>query len=154
MYYNYIPKQMRCKGMKPNKKALVAVSIVIYVFLIFLIGMAVALPGLVTWYVETMGRKQTLPTIIMVTCYPCVPFAFFTLLKVRKLISNLLKDEIFTAANADIFKRIAVYCLCISVITFVAGFFYLPFFIVFAGTGFFSLAAIIFNGIINAGITE
>lgn len=140
--------------MKLNKKALIAANIVTYIFLIFLIGMAIALPSLVTWYVETMGRKQTLPTIIMVTCYPCVPFALFTLLKVRKLISNLLNQEIFTPNNAEIFKKISAYCLCISVITFFAGFFYLPFFIVFAGTCFFALAAIIFKGIIQAGINE
>lgn len=138
--------------MKANKKALTAASIVTYIFIIFLIAMAVALPGLVTWYVETMGRKQTLPTIIMITCYPCVPFALFTLLKVRKLISNLLNQEIFTASNAEIFKKISVYCLCISAITFAAGFFYMPFFIVFAGTGFFALASSIFKSIIEAGM--
>ena len=34
--------------MKHNKKALIAAYIVTYIFLIFLIGMAIALPSLVT----------------------------------------------------------------------------------------------------------
>ena len=135
--------------MEINKKALKTTLIITYIFIVFLIFLAIALPWLVTWYVETMGRKQTLPTIIMLTCYPCVPFAFLTLVNLRKIILNMLKEKVFVNENSKAFKKISVYCMCISVITFVAGFFYLPFFIVFLGTGFFSAATVVFKNIID-----
>lgn len=140
--------------MKTNKKILIAALIVTYIFIVFLIGITFALPWLVTWYVETMGREQTLPTIIMLACYPCVPFAFFILTNTRKLIKNLIKDEVFTEDNAEILRKISILCLCISGITLIGTFFYMPFFIVFLGTGFFSLAATIIRNIIQIGTKE
>lgn len=106
---------------------------------------AVALPWAVTWYVETMGRSQKLPAIIMVTCYPCLPFAAGILLYLRRIIKNILVDDLFHLDNMIYFNRIALFCIVISVITLIAGRFYLPFLIVGVAFAFFAFLTFVFK---------
>ena len=87
------------------------------IFILVLIVCVVALPWAVTWYVEIMGRSQKLPAIIMVTCYPCVPFAAAILLYIRRIIKNISTDMLFHLDNVIYFKRISLFCLVISLIT-------------------------------------
>ncbi len=128
-----------------NKKALNIAYFSTHLFLFLLAVCTVALPWMVTWYVETMGRSQKLPTVIMVTCYPCVPFAGMVLLSLRRLIKNIIKGELFTRDSVKSFERISLFCLVIAAITVVAGNFYLPFFIVGVAFAFFSLLIYIFK---------
>ncbi len=116
-------------------------------FTLILIICTVALPWAVTWYVETMGRSQKLPAIIMVTCYPCVPFAAAILLYLKRIIKNISADKLFHLDNVIYFKRIAFFCLMISLITLIAGRFYLPFFIMGISFGFFSFMVYVLKAI-------
>ena len=122
-----------------NAKCLKLSVIVTNVFLIILLLFTIFLPILVTWYVETMQRPASLPTTILVTCYPCVPFAGACLLLVRKLLKNALAGKFFSKESIGCFKRLSFCCVTISVITIIAGKFYLPFFIVGATFAFLSL---------------
>ncbi len=117
------------------------------IFILLLIICAVALPWGVTWYVETMGRSQKLPAIIMVTCYPCVPFAGAILLYIRRIIKNILTDMLFHLDNVIYFKRISLFCLIIALITLIGGRFYLPFFIVGIAFGFFAFATYVYMAV-------
>ncbi len=121
-----------------EKKALTITIWLINIFTVILAVCTVALPWAVTWYVETMGRSQTLPAIIMVTCYPCVPFAGGILFYLRRIIKGISRDMLFHLSNIIYFNRIALFCLVISIITLIAGKFYLPFLIV--GVAFFFFA--------------
>ncbi len=115
------------------------------IFILLLAICAVALPWAVTWYVETMGRSQKLPAIIMVTCYPCVPFAGGILLYLRRIIKNISADMLFHLDNVIYFKRISLFCLIISVITLIAGRFYLPFLIVGIAFAFFAFLTYVYK---------
>ncbi len=130
-----------------NKKALKIAHWLTDVFIVLLVVCAIALPWLVTWYVETMGRNPKLPTIIMVTCYPCVPFTGALLLSLRKLLKNIYKGELFSDYSVKCFTRISLFCLIIAVITILAGKFYMPFFIVGTTFAFFSLLIYVFKTI-------
>ena len=125
-----------------NKKVLKTALWLTTLFALLLCVFAIALPWAVTWYVEKMGRSQTLPAIIMVTCYPCVPFAAGILLYLRRIIKSIIKEMVFQLDNVVYFNRIAIFCLAISIITFIGGKFYLPFLIV--GTTFAFLAFLTF----------
>lgn len=118
--------------------------------LLLLIIFTVGLPWMVTWYVETMGRSPKLPAIIMVTCYPCVPFVAALLLNLRKLLQNISKDLLFHSNNVIYFKRITIFSIAISVITLIAGRFYLPFYIVGVSFAFFALMVFVFKTIFSA----
>lgn len=123
------------KKIDPLKLALVFT----HIFFWLIIGFAAVLPWGVTWYVETMGRSQSLPTTIMLTCYPCAPFAAATVICLRRLIKNALADNLFHKSSVRYLGFISAFCLVISVITLIAGRFYLPFYIVAGTFAFVSL---------------
>lgn len=110
-----------------------------HVFFWILIIFVIALPWGVSWYVDTMGRSQSLATTIMVTCYPCVPFAASTLICLRRLLKNVLADNLFHHSSIRYLGFISAFCLTIAVITIIAGRFYLPFYIVATTFAFLSL---------------
>lgn len=113
------------------------------IFLCILAIFTIALPWAVTWYVETMGRSQSLPTTVMVTCYPCVPFAAASLVNLKRILKSVLNGELINSENINYLFNIAVCCLIISVITLIAGGFYLPFYIV--GTTFAFVSLLLFT---------
>ncbi len=132
-----------------QNKAIKISLIITNIFILLLIIASVSLPWMVTWYVEKMGRSQQLPAVIMVTCYPCVPFAMAVLLYLRRILKNIANDKLFDTDTQIAFSRISVACLVISVITLIAGDFYLPFFIVGLAFAFFSLLVYVFKSVFS-----
>ena len=78
---------------------------VTYVFMVALLLCVIFLPMIVTWYVEVKGRDQTLPTTIMLTCYPLVPFAAIVLFSLRRLLINLLSGLVIGEQNIKMLKK-------------------------------------------------
>ncbi len=113
-----------------NNKSLRIAHIITDLFFVILIILAIALPFLVTWYVEYKGRSESLFTTILVTCYPCVPFVGASLLFLRRLIKNARNDQTFSQSSIRCLKDISACFFIIALITLVAGRFYLPFYIV------------------------
>ena len=111
---------------KFNAKILLHIT---HLFMLILAVMTLTLPFLVTWYVETMGRSPDLATVVMVTCYPCVPLGFITLLSMQRLLKSLAKGDPRNPQNLTCLNKIAVCCLVAGAVMFIAGFFYMPFFI-------------------------
>lgn len=136
-------------GFYMKKINLVKLSIVlITIFIILILIIAALLPFLVTWYVEKANRLESLATTIMVTCYPCAPFTILSLLYLRKLLKSVMSKNILSDENIKNLKYMAICCLIISVITIVAGRFYLPFFIVSATFLFLSLLIFVFRSVL------
>ena len=127
--------------MTKAQKALRLCLILTDIFICTLVILAVLLPFGVSWYVEVMHRSQSLPATIMVTCYPCAPILGIALIQLRKIIKRISSDNIFCIDNSKGFKIIAACCLVISVITLIAGRFYLPFYIVGGTFIFLALVA-------------
>ncbi len=135
--------------MDKNKSLKIAL-IITNLFFLILIALAIALPMLVTWYVEYKGKSASLPTTILVTCYPCVPFTGASLIFLKRLINNSRKNETFSPSSIRCLKNISACFFIIAVITLVAGRYYMPFYIVGATFAFlslviFSLKAIFMN---------
>ncbi len=126
-----------------NKLNSIKISIILTtIALVVLIGFAIMLPWLVTWYVQISGRNETLATTIMATCYPCAPFTAVILLSLRKILKNIRDNSFNKEKDTKLLKYMSICCLIISVITLISGKHYLPFFIVAAT--FLFLAIIIF----------
>ena len=121
-----------------NAKILLHIT---HLFILILAVMTLTLPFLVTWYVETMGRSPDLATVVMVTCYPCVPLGFITLVSMRKLLKSLATGNPRDPQNLTHLNKIATCCLAAGVVMFIAGFFYMPFFIAAAAAVTCSLFA-------------
>lgn len=131
----------------------IKVSIILTnIFLLILFFFTITLPFLVTWYADIMGRSSTLATTVMVTCYPCVPFAATILITLRKLLKTALDGNIFSNESVVYLKNIAICCIVIAVITLIGGNFYLPFLIVGATFSFLSLLLYALRGIFTEQI--
>lgn len=124
------------------------------IFLIILIGFAVMLPWLVTWYVQIAGRHESLATTMMVTCYPCAPFTAIVLLTLRKLLKNIDNKNLDKNQNAKLLKYMAISCIIIAVITLIAGHYYLPFYIVAATFLFLALIIFAFRSVVCTVFTD
>ena len=135
-----------------DNKYIKASIILTNIFLVILFLFTVTLPFLVTWYADIMGRSSTLATTVMVTCYPCVPFAATLLWKLRKLLKNALEDNLFSKSSLEHIKKIALCCIVIAVITLLGGNFYLPFLIVGATFSFLSLLLFALRSVFTAYI--
>ncbi len=135
-----------------NKNYIKISIILTNIFLAILFLFTLTLPFLVTWYAEVMKRSASLATTVMVTCYPCVPFAATILLLLKKLLKNALNKNLFSTESTDYLKKIAICCIVIAVITLIGGKFYLPFLIVGATFSFLSLLLYALRGIFAAQI--
>lgn len=131
------------KNFNPIKLAITVTT----VFLAVLIAFSVMLPWLVTWYVQIAQRHETLVTTIMVTCYPCAPFAAIILLTLRKLLKNLDIKNYNKVENSKLLKYMSISCIIIALITLIAGRYYLPFYIVAATFMFLSLIIYAFKSV-------
>lgn len=125
--------------------------------MVLLLAIVIILPFGVTWYVETMHRAQTLPATIMVTSYPCAPFVGLSLFSLRKIIKNAMSGKTVCEDTVKRLKTISVSTFIISVITLIAGRYYLPFYIVCGSFLFISVLvytarAIVINA--NGEITQ
>lgn len=116
--------------MNNYKKTVKITYLIINLSIIILFALAVALPWLVTWYVEIKHKNAGLPALVMLTCYPSFPFAVVALFSLRKLLKNILNGLVFGDNNITLLHRVTFCCLVGAGITFIAGFKYLPFFVV------------------------
>lgn len=101
----------------------------VYTAIVLLAAFAVFMPFLVQWFVEIRHKDESLATAIMLTCYPCVPFAAALLFSLRALLKNVLEGLILGDKNNKYLKIIAFCCLFAGIIMVLGGFKYMPFWI-------------------------
>ena len=88
------------------------------------------MPFMITWYVEERGGDETLPATIMLTCYPCIPFAATILISLRRLLKSVLGGLILGDKNLNLLRVTTISCFAITAITLAAGRQYKPFYII------------------------
>lgn len=133
--------------LKDYKKSAVVLLILVYILFLALILFALLLPKGAYWYTDIKHRTETLPTVLISTCYPCIPFAFLALVSLRKIAKNILDDKIFTKEMHRNFFLLGLSCLAAGLIMFVAGFYYFPFFVSSAGALISTLIIKVFSDI-------
>lgn len=134
------------------KKSINLSLFITYLFMLILVAMIFLMPWMVSWYVETMGRDENLPTFIMVAFYPCVPFCAITLWSLRNFLINVKKNEIFEQKNVRHTRVISNCCMIVALITFVGGFYYNPFYLVCLAAAFFFLNARIIANVLETEV--
>ena len=123
-----------------NTKKSVMLSLVLtYVAIALLLISMLTLPAIVTWYVEYQGRAASLATTIMLTFYPCTPFAAFAFWQMRCLLKSVLAGEVFTEKNASCLRRLSWCAYAIMGIMLISAKSYLPFFVFAVCSGFIGL---------------
>lgn len=103
--------------------------ILTYIALALLLIFTVTMPFLVQWFVEVRHKDPTLATSIMITCYPCVPFAVGLFWSLRCFLKNVLSGLVLGDKNIKLLKIMAICCFFAAVIMIAGGFRYMPFWI-------------------------
>lgn len=132
-----------------SRKSVMLSLIITYVFMVLLVIGMVVLPMLVTWYVEYKGREASLPTTIMLTLYPCSPFAATALWSLRGVFKGILEGNTFTAENVIRLKRISWCAFAVMAVMLYSGRFYLPFYVCAMCAAFIGLILRVFKNIIE-----
>lgn len=135
--------------MNDYKKSVRITLGITYALMLVLLGLAIALPWGATWYVEKMQRPADLAKVVMLTCYPCAPFAAVCLFSLRNFLRNVLKDEVVTEKNAKNLFKMSICCFTAGLIMLVAGSFYMPFYISGGSAIFCALIIKTFNDVLR-----
>lgn len=125
--------------MRKNNQSIVVSLVLCYLFLLMLVCLTVAAPYVVSWYVTYFDRPHSLITIALTAFYCTFVPAAAALLFLIRLLKNIQQDKIFTVGNTRLIANISVCCFLVAVICFVAGFFYMPFFMISAAAWFMGI---------------
>lgn len=137
-----------------HKKSVTLSLVLTYCFMFLLAAGIIALPWIVTWYVEVRGRDATLPTTIMLTCYPCVPFAAIALWSMRCLLQNIREGKPFIHKNVTYMHRISMCCFAVTLVMLYSGRFYLPFYVSAIAAAFIGLIVRVIKNLYQVSFPE
>lgn len=139
--------------MNDYKKKVKFTLIVTYIAMFLLLLFVIFLPLLAQYFVEVRSKDKALASTILLTCYPCVPFAALTLFSLRKLLKNVLNGLILGDSNIKALRIITICLALAGVIMFAGGFFYMPFFISGAAAIICSLIVYVLSSVLNAALS-
>ncbi len=135
------------------KKSVKSALIITYISMVLLLLFVIFLPLLVQYYVEIRGKDPNLATTIMLTCYPCVPFAAVVLYSLRGLLKNVLAGLILGDKNIKFLRIISICLLLSAIVMFIGGFKYMPFFISAAAALICGLIVFVLENVLNAALS-
>lgn len=84
--------------------------------------------------------------------YPSAVFASVILYSLLKLLFNIKNEEIFIAQNTNYLRTVSWCCIIIAVITFIGGFFYMPFMFVSAAGGFTGMLLRVLKNVMQSAV--
>ncbi|MCQ2462625.1 MAG: DUF2975 domain-containing protein [Clostridia bacterium] len=77
--------------------------------------------------------------VVIAAFYICCPAGICCIASLIKLLTNIKKDIVFVPANIKLLRILSWCCFFVTAVSFVSSFFYIPFAIVFASSGFLGL---------------
>lgn len=120
-----------------NKRTSAIISLVICVLCsLLLVLMLFTFPSFMKYlyleYHNGIGNDAyvQISDVVVPAFYVCSPFAAFSLYMLIRLLLNIIKEDIFIMKNAIYFRLISWCCYAVTIITAVAGFRYIPLFVI------------------------
>lgn len=114
--------------MKKDRSALVSLVTVGALSAILLL-LAVFGPMLVSAFIEHFDRPASIYLPIVATFYAILPFAAGVLICLWKLLGNILAEEVFIPQNVRLLRAISFLLFFATGVFAVAGYFYMPFYL-------------------------
>ncbi len=84
--------------------------------------------------------------------YPSAVFAAIILYSLLKLLFNIKEEKIFITQNTKYLRTVSWCCFMIAIITFVGGFFYMPFMFVAAAGGFTGMLLRVLKNVMQSAV--
>lgn len=111
----------------------------VYLCMAAFVALLLFAPYLLKTYFEFTKRAEDVLTTALIGLYVSAPPIGAALLALLRLLNNIRVDKVFINQNVTLLRHISWDCFAVALVTFIVGFFYLPFFIVFAASAFIGL---------------
>ena len=122
---------------------IIALAVIVLIF---------AFPRLLNWYQSFRPLGLHGAAAVSFGFYLCVPVVLYALWCVDRIISNLLKDEVFVLANVRYVRRIRWCCAGVSLICLPAACFYQPLIFMVVIMAFLALIVSLVKNILAAAV--
>lgn len=122
---------------------MIGVAVVIMVF---------AFPPLLRWYSGIRPFRDYGQEALTIAFYCCVPVVLFALWCIDRLVTNVLREEVFVETNTGYIRRIRWCCVGVSVICLPASVFYPPLVFMVVIMAFLALVVSMVKNIMAAAI--
>ena len=144
-----------------NSKKSAQLSIVVcFILAVVLLGFVVAGHWIFELYMTAFrGFSPTgeaikmLKTVFGCCFYPSAVFAAIILYSLLKLLYNIKNDKVFIAQNVTYLRIVSWCCYVIALITFVGGFFYMPFMFVALAGGFVGMLLRVLKNVMQSAVS-
>ena len=95
-------------------------------FLLTAVGLAIAMPWLVKWYVEYRQIHAPGGLAILIAYYACLPFALTALICLWKLLRNIIGERVFLEVNSRLMAVVSWCCVGVALVTLASFRWYPP----------------------------
>ncbi len=114
-----------------SKWSAIITAILCLMIFVALIVMIAVMPSIADWYYNTLRKGAAGDgKPLLYAFYCCVPAAFLAIYHIIRLMLNIQKGQVFELRNVTHLRFLSWCCAYVAVVTFVAGIFYLPLFII------------------------
>jgi len=104
-----------------------------------LVLLAFTAPFLAKWFLTHFNRPAGILPAILTTFYTILPFAAGVLVAMWKLLTNILDGAVFIPQNVRLLRIVGILLFFATVIFLVAGYFYMPFYLLAVCAAFITL---------------
>ncbi len=112
-----------------NDKSTIVSLVTLWLLGGVLIALAFTAPLLAKAFIERFDRPENIYMPIVTTFYCIFPFAAGVIVCLSGLLKNILRGNVFITANVKLLRAISVLLFFATLIFAVAGYFYMPFFL-------------------------
>lgn len=109
-------------------------------------------PQLLNWYQCFRYLEPFVPTALSIGFYLCAPVTLYALWCIERLISNILRDEVFISGNVSFIRRIRWCCVWVSAICVPVACFYLPMIFMVVIMAFLALVVSVVKNVLAAAV--
>ena len=109
-------------------------------------------PSLMNWFEEVRPLGEQKITAIIIGFYLCVPVVLYALWCIDRLVTNVLKKDIFVEQNVRYIRRLRWCCAGVSLICFPIAFFYMPLIFMVVIMAFLALVISLVKNVMAAAV--
>lgn len=130
----------------------IALSVLLFIFVIFGIQIFELYMTAYRGFSATGEAIVMLKKTFCLCFYPCAIFAAVILYSLLNLLFNIKNERIFITQNVKYLRTVSWCCFAIATITFIGGFFYMPFMFIAAAGGFAGVLLRVFKNVMQSAV--
>ena len=136
-----------------NTKQSATVTLWVNRLILALLGVLIfAMPSLLSWYQGFRPLGLHGAAAVFFGFYLCLLPVGFALLRIEKLLKNILAGDVFVSANVRLICQVRNCCLIVAAICGATGYFYQPLLFLSIIMGFLSLIVTVVKHVIAAAV--